>query len=98
MMRLISGKLQDGRRPLLAQADCANLPFADASFDLVHAVRVFHHLADWRDCIDEARRLLRAGGALVIVENLPPAKAEPPPWAVVQETWDQILRRVGRRR
>ena len=70
MMRLICEKLEDDRRPLLAQADCAHLPFAAASFDLVHAVRVFHHLADWRDCIDEARRLLRAGGALVIVENL----------------------------
>ncbi len=95
MMRLIGGKLDDSRRPLLAQADCAELPFAAASFDLVHAVRVFHHLADWRDCIDEARRLLRGGGALVIVENLPPAKAEPPPWAVVQEKWDQILRCLG---
>ena len=95
MMRLIRGKLEDDRRPLLAQADCANLPFAAASFDLVHAARVFHHLADWRDCIDEARRLLRAGGALVIVENLPPADAEPPPWAVVQEKWDEILRRLG---
>ena len=87
MMRLIGGKLEECRRPLLAQADCAKLPFAAASFDLVHAVRVFHHLADWRDCIDEARRLLRAGGVLVIVENLPPAEAEPPPWAVVQEKW-----------
>lgn len=95
MMRLIAGKLEGCQRPLLAQADCANLPFAAASFDLVHAVRVFHHLSDWRDCIDEARRLLRAGGALVIVENLPPAEAEPPPWAVVQEKWDQILRRLG---
>ncbi len=95
MMRLIGGKLEDGSRPHLAQADCAKLPFAAASFDLVHAVRVFHHLADWRACIDEARRLLRSGGVLVIVENLPPAEAEPPPWAVAQEKWDQILRRLG---
>ena len=95
MMRLIGGKLEDGSRPRLAQADCANLPFAAASFDLVHAARVFHHLAHWRACIDEARRLLRARGALVIVENLPPDQAEPPPWAVVQEKWDEILRRLG---
>lgn len=95
MMRLISGKLEDCSQPLLAQADCAELPFAAASFDIVHAVRVFHHLVDWRDCIDEARRLLQAGGVLVIVENLPPADAEPPPWAVVQEKWDEILRRLG---
>lgn len=95
MMRLIRGKLDDDRRPRLAQADCAKLPFAAASFDLVHAVRVFHHLAHWRDCIDEARRLLRARGALVIVENLPPAEVDPPPWAVVQEKWDEILRRLG---
>ena len=95
MMRLIGGKLADDRPPLLAQADARFLPFADGSFDIIHAVRVFHHLAAWRDCIDEARRLLSPGGALVIVENLPPAEAEPPPYAIVQAKWDEILRGLG---
>jgi ubiquinone/menaquinone biosynthesis C-methylase UbiE len=95
MMRLIPGKLGGSQYPRLAQSDARFLPFAAASFDIVHAVRVFHHLPDWRDCIDEARRLLRTGGALVIVENIPPADADPPPWGIVQDKWDEILRGLG---
>lgn len=95
MMRLIPGKLDGGMRPLLAQADARYLPFGAGCFDIAHAVRVFHHLSDWRDCIDEARRLLKPGGALVIVENIPPEEADPPPWAIVQDRWDEILRGLG---
>ena len=95
MMRLIRGKLAGGARPLLAQADARYLPFAMGSFDIVQAVRVFHHLPNWRESIDEARRLLRKGGALVIVENIPPAGADPPPWSIVQDKWDEILRGLG---
>ncbi len=95
MMRLIRGKLAGGPLPLLTQADARYLPFAPASFDIAHAVRVFHHLPNWPECIDEARRLLRPGGALVIVENIPPAGADPPPWGIVQDKWDDILRGLG---
>lgn len=95
MMRLIRGKLAGEWRPLLAQADARFLPFVAGSFDIVHAVRVFHHLPDWRDCIDEARRLLKPGGALVIVEMIPPAGADLPPWGIVQDKWDEILRGMG---
>lgn len=95
MMRLIAGKLAGGESPLLAQADARHLPFIVGCFDIVQAVRVFHHLPDWRDCIDEARRLLKPGGALVIVENIAPADSERPPWAIVQDNWDEILRRLG---
>lgn len=95
MMRLIQGKLAGNWRPPLAQADARFLPFVVGSFDIVHAVRVFHHLPDWRACIDEARRLLRSGGALVIVEMNPPEGAGQPPWAIVQDKWDEILRGLG---
>ena len=95
MLRLIAAKLPAGAQPGLAQADCARLPFAAGRFDIVHAVRVFHHLSAWRACIAEARRVLRPGGALVIVENLPPPGADPPPWAIVQGQWDAILRDLG---
>ena len=95
MMRLIRGKLEGDWRPLLAQADARYLPFVAGSFDIVHAVRVFHHLPAWRDCIDEARRLLRSGGALVIVEMIPPDGADRPPWGIVQDKWDEILRGLG---
>lgn len=95
MMRLIRGKLGGEPHPLLAQANVRNLPFAAESFDIIHAVRVFHHLSDWRDCVNEARRLLKPGGALIIVENIPPDDADPPPWQIVQNKWDSILRDLG---
>ena len=58
-------------------------------------MRVFHHVEDWRAGIDEARRVLAAGGVMLIVENVPPDGAEPPPWAQVQKRWDEILRGMG---
>ncbi len=97
MMRRIAPKLKRRAEPRLAQADITiALPFADASFDIVQAIRVFHMLADWRACIDEARRVLRPGGHLLIVErHAPPDDAEPPPWALVQTQWDAILQGLG---
>lgn len=95
MMREVADKLHAARQPHLVQAHIRSLPFAAGSFDVVHAVRVFHHLADWRGCIDVARRLLRLGGSLLIVENVAPAESEPPPWALVQAEWDEILRGLG---
>ncbi len=95
MMRLIAGKLGGGFSPLLAQADARYLPFSAGCFDLVHAARVFHHLQDWRECINEARRLLRRGGALVIAENIAPADSDRPPWEIVQDKWDEILSGLG---
>ena len=95
MMREVARKLNDARPPLLVQADIRHLPFAAASYDIVQAVRVFHHLDDWRGCIDEARRLLKPGGALLIAENIAPAESDTPPWALVQIKWDEILRGLG---
>ncbi len=95
MMREVARKLNDARRPLLVQADIRTLPFAAASYDIVQAARVFHHLDDWRGCIDEARRLLKPGGALLIAENVAPAESDRPPWALVQIKWDEILRGLG---
>lgn len=45
----------------------SDLPFADAVFDLVFCVNAFHHFEHPRYFVTEARRLLRAGGALAIV-------------------------------
>lgn len=56
---------------LLINGDANHLPFADSSFDLVLSVNALQHYTDQRAFIAEARRLLRAGGALAIV-NLDP--------------------------
>ncbi len=97
MMRQIAPKLAGRAEPRLAQADITlALPFATVSFDLVQAIRVFHMLVDWRACIDEARRVLKPGGCLLIVEHhAPPDSGDPPPWALVQGKWDAILKELG---
>jgi SAM-dependent methyltransferase len=56
---------------LLTNGDANHLPFPSESFDLVLSVNALQHYTDRRAFITEARRLLRAGGALAIV-NLDP--------------------------
>jgi ubiquinone/menaquinone biosynthesis C-methylase UbiE len=50
-----------------------HLPFDDATFDLVTAYSVFHHLADHLPVLAEAARVLRPGGVLYI--DLEPNRA-----------------------
>ena len=47
------------------RAEAAELPFVDASFDLVVGHAVLHHLPDLETAFHEFRRVLRPGGALV---------------------------------
>ena len=61
-----------GRAPRLVQADGLRLPFAEAMFDLVMLVQVFGGLGDWRQFADEARRVLRPDGAVVIGRTAAP--------------------------
>lgn len=42
------------------------MPFRDGSFDLIVAFEVIEHLEDWRGLLAEARRLLAAGGQLIV--------------------------------
>jgi SAM-dependent methyltransferase len=55
-------------------ADATCLPFADGSFDAVLIRDVLHHVADGDGVLAEARRVLRAGGRLTLVE---PNRASP---------------------
>jgi ubiquinone/menaquinone biosynthesis C-methylase UbiE len=47
-------------------ADATDLPFGDASFDAVLAVDFFHLISEWRRAVDEAVRVLRPGGTIVL--------------------------------
>ena len=50
----------------LAVADATRLPFKQASYDAVLASHVFHLIPDWQTAADEALRVLRPGGALLV--------------------------------
>ncbi len=54
-----------------AQADAANLPFADGAFDLVLANHMLYHVpnGDRPRAVAEIRRVLSPGGALVAATN-----------------------------
>ncbi len=49
---------------LVARAE--QIPFRDASFDLVVAFELIEHLHDWRALLGEARRLLAPGGQFIV--------------------------------
>ncbi len=48
------------------QASCTALPHPVATFDLVVAFEVIEHLADWRELLTEARRLLAPSGQFIV--------------------------------
>jgi protein-L-isoaspartate O-methyltransferase len=48
------------------QASCGGLPHRDASFDLVVAFEVIEHLADWREFLQEVRRVLAPNGQFIV--------------------------------
>jgi ubiquinone/menaquinone biosynthesis C-methylase UbiE len=49
-------------------ANAEQLPFADASFDVVHSKDSLHHMESPERALAEYRRVLRPGGAALIVE------------------------------
>jgi SAM-dependent methyltransferase len=64
LRRLIGNAGGTARFPVL-RGDATRLPLADASFGSVLAVHVLHLIPTWRDAVEEARRVLRPGGALI---------------------------------
>jgi ubiquinone/menaquinone biosynthesis C-methylase UbiE len=56
-------------------ADAADLPFSDASFDLVTSRVAAHHFADPRTAMAEAVRVLRPGGRLLLIDSVAPEDA-----------------------
>src|SRR5262245_26838563 len=54
------------------RGDAAHLPFPDASFDRVTSRHSAHHYSDPRAVLREAARVLRPGGAFLLVDAVAP--------------------------
>jgi len=48
--------------------DAARLGFPDNAFDAIFDFGIIHHIPNWRDCISEMNRVLKAGGEAILVE------------------------------
>jgi SAM-dependent methyltransferase len=57
----------EGRSARLVRGSITDLPFADASFDLVYSNGVLHHLPETGRVIDELHRVLRPGGTAIVM-------------------------------
>ncbi len=55
-----------------ATANAQALPFENQSFDLVSCRLAAHHFPDIGQFVSEAARVLRPGGILAVVDNVPP--------------------------
>ena len=56
-----------GYAPELMQGDAENLPFEDATFDIVFSNGVLHHTPDMEKAFREARRVLKPGGQFWVI-------------------------------
>jgi len=71
MLRIGVGKIRNeaySNRILLAGADALLLPFTDASFDVVVSAFVLRNLTDIESGFREARRILRPGGLMGVLD------------------------------
>jgi ubiquinone/menaquinone biosynthesis C-methylase UbiE len=46
------------------------IPLADETFDVVYVQHVLHHIGDVQKALNEARRVLRPGGVLFLIETI----------------------------
>ena len=79
----------------LVDGDACALPFADASFDVVHAHQVHQHVADPVAALREMRRVTRPGGIVAARDSVYSAKAwYPQPPAL--ERWRRVYMSTAR--
>jgi ubiquinone/menaquinone biosynthesis C-methylase UbiE len=54
---------------LVVAAEGEHMPFREGAFDLVYISHVLHHAADPLAVMSEVRRVLRPGGAMLVIET-----------------------------
>ncbi len=62
----VKPEFRESKSCLLAQAEGRQLPFQNASFDLVLLMQVLSAAGNWRELLDECRRVLRPGGIIAV--------------------------------
>jgi len=70
-------KLGLKNRVIGIKAEGTDIPFKDNYFDIVftiHAIRNFKNREEIVDTLKEMKRVVRSGGRIIVVENLPAAK------------------------
>jgi ubiquinone/menaquinone biosynthesis C-methylase UbiE len=60
------------RAPLLVQAQGEQLPFPDASIEVVLLMHVLSGAGHWRRLLQDARRIVRPGGVLIVGQTSAP--------------------------
>jgi demethylmenaquinone methyltransferase/2-methoxy-6-polyprenyl-1,4-benzoquinol methylase len=83
-----------GRSATFAAADALNLPFADASFDLLTTAFGFRNLANYEQGLREIARVLKRGGEVGILEFTEPGSG--PLAGIFRFYFRRILPRIGR--
>jgi ubiquinone/menaquinone biosynthesis C-methylase UbiE len=81
-------------RLVVRVADMTALPFADASFDAVIAVHVFHLVAGWHQALDEVLRVLRPAGSLLLGQDVHRG-IDRARMGDIEERWTAILAEMG---
>ena len=56
----------------LSQNAAESLPFADSSIDLITSRVSAHHFRDFEKALDEAQRVLKQGGSLLMADSIAP--------------------------
>ena len=70
-----------------------DLPFADGAFDAVIAIETFEHVRDVHAALVEARRVLRPGGRLVVIDKNAASLNARRPWLP-----SLVVKRIDERR
>lgn len=83
---------QGWRHISLRQMDALNLTFPDDSFDYVMAFHVVSVVPDATRLLDEARRVLRPNGTLVVINHF---RSERPIIGSLVEMADPVTRKLG---
>ena len=76
----------------LVNADVTHLPFEDATFDVVLGVHILHLIPEWEVAVDEVRRVLVAGGYLVLGYE---RAAPDDPANEIRRTWFDVIAELG---